>query len=482
MKRIIAIFSMWLMAASIMAQYPSDALRYSMFSFGGTARFMGAAGGFGAIGADFSSLSTNPAGIGLYRSSEFTFSPVIHYNTIKTGYNGTSQEDDRYNLNANNLGIIFAMGKYDDESPGWKKIQMGFGFNKLDNYNRNFNIEGFNDNSSILNAFERYAIGVAPKDLHPFDTRLAWDSYLFVDTIRDNNGLLRYTLAVPGGGVTQSKYVETRGSQNEMVLSLGGNYNDRLFIGGTIGFPTIQYRENATYKETDTENAVPGFSSLTMEDYVYTSGTGVNFKLGIISRPLNWIRVGAAIHSPTFISMRDEYGRTLIHHTDAFQEFIAKSPSGNFDYNLRTPMRGTINLGFIFKQFGFIGIDYEVVDYSEAKFEKKRENFNEVNEIIREDYRAASNFRIGGELNLMPIRLRAGYALYGSPYKNKINDLAKTSYTFGIGFKDKKYFLDFAWVLTSFKEDYYLYNAELVNPVKMDNFTSSMLMTLGFRF
>jgi hypothetical protein len=482
MKKYILIILLGLITVTALPQNAYDALRFSMLGFGGTARYMGTAGAFGAIGADFSTLSSNPAGIGLFRSSELTFSPNLQYNLSEATYNDTYAEDDRYNFNISNAGVVFAMGSSRNPQSKWKKIQMGFGFNRLDNYNNNTAIEGDNRYNSIIAEFQAKAKGIHPDNLHPFDTKLAWDTYLLLDTIRDNNGILTYTSIVPDGGVRQMKFIEQRGAQNEMVLTLGGNFDDKLYIGGTIGFPSINYRETATYREVDRGDSIPGFRNLSIEDNIRTSGSGVNFKFGLIARPFDWVRIGAAVHTPTFFNMRDEYDRTIRNVGDIYTEIKAVSPKGSFDYNLRTPLSGMINLGFMIKQFGFIGIDYEVVDYSEAKFESRGDSFHDVNQIIRKDYKAANNIRVGGEVNLNPFRVRAGYAIYGSPYSNDINDLEKTSLSFGLGFRDQNYFLDAAWVMTSYSEDYYLYNPDLVNAAKIDRSSNAMILTFGVRF
>ena len=54
------------------AQDLMDALRYSNIAVSGTARAGAMGNAFGALGGDFTSASINPAGLGLYRSSEFT--------------------------------------------------------------------------------------------------------------------------------------------------------------------------------------------------------------------------------------------------------------------------------------------------------------------------------------------------------------------------------------------------------------------------
>ncbi len=480
-NKIIIITVLGLLPLLSMGQLPFDALRFSMTGPGGTARYLSTAGAFGAIGADFSTLSTNPAGIGLYRTTEFTITPGLNYTVATANYGGMKSEDDKYKLNFNNAGVVFAFGNRSVKTGNWKRFQFGFGMNRIADYTGNTTVEGDNQFGSILQAYQKKATGIMPNNLDPFDTQMAWDTYLFKDTVTGSNGILQYTSVIPDGGVRQIKYIERSGNQNEMVLSLGGNYNDRLYLGGTIGFPNINYREDASYREIDAGDSISMFNSLHINDYLFTSGSGVNFKFGIIARPFDWIRIGGAIHTPTFFKLHDEYSRNIKHRNDVGQEILASSPKGLYDYSLRTPMRAIVSLGFIIGKYGFIGIDYEAVDYSDAKFETQNDYFPEVNRVIREEYQEASNLRIGGELNLNPFRIRAGYALYGSPYQNGINDFEKSTIALGLGFKDKNYFLDFAWVMTSYGEDYYLYDPTLVLPAQIDNFSTAMVMTLGFR-
>ena len=60
------------------AQNEFDALRYSNLEFFGDARFNAMGGSFGALGANMASLSVNPGGIGVYKSSDFSFTPAFH--------------------------------------------------------------------------------------------------------------------------------------------------------------------------------------------------------------------------------------------------------------------------------------------------------------------------------------------------------------------------------------------------------------------
>ena len=157
------------------AQNEIEALRYSQMYWGGTARFSGAGGAFGAVGADASAISTNPASMGIYKKSDLNFSPSIHYSKAIVDYNKTSAEDFKYNFNVSNLGVVLSgqIGATNSETPQWKFMQFGFGLNRLANYNNNIVIEGFNDKNSLMTQYRNFANGFKPENLNKFDTRLA---------------------------------------------------------------------------------------------------------------------------------------------------------------------------------------------------------------------------------------------------------------------------------------------------------------------
>ena len=72
------------------AQNEVDALRYSTQNLSGTARYSAMGGAFGSLGGEFSTLSSNPAGIGMYQFSELTFTPSLNLNATKSYYNGNN--------------------------------------------------------------------------------------------------------------------------------------------------------------------------------------------------------------------------------------------------------------------------------------------------------------------------------------------------------------------------------------------------------
>lgn len=484
-KIIITLIVTVLFVFSLNAQNDVDALRYSNISFGGTARYMGAGGAFGALGADFSSLSVNPAGIGLYKKSEFTFSPALYRSNIESKYNGTTGEDSKMNFNLSNFGLVFSSktkGKY-SEGKGWKNAQFGIGINRIANFNSRMMIEGYNGDNSIMAEFVSKAQGSTPGNLNVFDTYLAYQTFM-INPVGDST---LYTSPLDNGGITQRKTITTKGGINEFVLAFGGNYNDKLYLGATFGIPFVRYIEESVYEEKDYDNntAVTGdFESFMYNQQLKTTGVGINFKFGFIYRPLDFIRFGASVHTPTYYSLNDEYENSMESNFDNGDHFYAEpDKKGEFDYEVETPLRFTGSLAFIIGKYGFIGLDYEYADISEASLRSDDYNFASENRAVRDKYDAQNIIRVGGELRLNPMFVRAGVALYESPYISGVNSGGeKTYYTFGLGFRDGPYFIDLAYVFSKSEEDYYLYNPELVNATNNNITSGNFVITLGVKF
>jgi hypothetical protein len=488
-KSISTISALLMVAGSLLAQNETDVLRYSQLTFGGTARYSGMAGAFGALGADFSTLSSNPAGIGVYRRSELTLSPSIFNQSTSSSYMGTVTDDQKMNFNFGNVGIVLT-GNLQRESnhSGWKFFQFGFGLNRLANYQSNTTIMGTNPNS-LLDSYVNSANGNTPGNLDPFSTGLAFNAWM-LDTLSSSGGTQYRNALQPGEKVIQNYSRSTSGAYNETVITLGGNYEDKLFLGGTIGIPTIRYNENSTYSETAANPGYNGsnFSSFVLNQNLTTTGRGFNFKMGAIYKPIEWLRLGVAVHTPTWLTMNDSWnssmGSTFLNGVNNTSAVNNVSPDGNFNYSITTPMRLIGSVGFVIGSYGMIGIDVEHVDYSSASLSASPNVFATQNEAIRSDLTATNNFRVGGEIKLKPLLLRLGYAYYGDPYSSNVStDGSHQSFSGGFGFRNSHYFADFAYVFTQFKENYYLFDPAVVGSPSVNSTTlSSYMVTLGVKF
>ena len=469
------------------AQNEIDALRYSRLNYSGSARFVSMGGAFGALGADFTALSHNPAGIGLYRSSEVSFTPSMFIARTEATLNGNFRDDSRYNFNLGNVGIVMAHNPtLRNPSTLWKNVQFGFGLNRMANFNNRVNIESNNLESSYLSSYVEYAHGIHPDDLDAFGAQLAYDTELLFVVDSAN---WKYGIDQPNGGVNQRKSIDSKGSINEMVFTVGANYNDRIYIGATVGIPSVRYIENKTFTETELVHDESVFNSMTRTEFLETSGTGVNFKFGLIFRATDWLRLGGAVHTPTFYSsMTDSYGATMKAKYD--NGFItSKSANGIYDYELTTPMRAIGSVGFIVGKSGVISADYEYVDYTTSRLRAPDYDFYDENENIRDLYTQAHNLRFGTEWRYGSVNFRGGYGISTNPYStNPDNDYRNGSssvintYSAGIGFREKNFYLDLAWAGSQFDDRYIMYYDAPVNTAETSTFQNKFMMTIGIKY
>lgn len=478
----LTVLSLGLSVQNTFAQNEDDALRYAYTKFGGTARSTGMAGAFGALGSDFSSLSINPAGMGLYRKSEFTFSPAVGAASTQTNYFGESYKDDRYQFSISNFGMVLA-GTQESKNNNWKGFGFGFGYNRLANFNNRAVFQGNNATSSLTDVYLAEAKALDPSNLPAFGTDMAWSTYL-IDTLNGS-----YYSSMPSNiNKTQRKTIEKRGGMGETVISFGGNYNNKLFMGATLGFQKIRYWEESTYSEnpvTDTFD-IKGF---TVNNYLNTDGNGMNLKLGLIYMPAPFIRIGGAFHSPTFFNMHDNFstgmttsfndGTTINAGTDA----NGGGDKGDYDYRYNSPFRAIGSLAFIFGQYGLISADYEYVDYREARLRAVGYTFIDQNNAIRAKYIAAGNIRVGSEIRLNPFAIRLGYALYASPFKDKSLMGDQQFFTGGFGYRQDGFFADISYMRSMYNEKYYIYN-NAFNPTPSINklVSGTIVATVGVKF
>jgi hypothetical protein len=488
MKKLLIALSILASGYGVMAQNEVDALRYSFLNFGGTARFMSTAGAFGALGADISTLHTNPGGIGLYKSNEVTFSSNLFYGKTESNYAGYSIDDYLSNFNIGSVGMVAVLPAKDRTKPNsFQNFQFGFNMIRNNNFHNQITTMGENTSSSLVDAWNEDANGTPVDYLNEYDTYLAYDTYLLnPDSLSGNQYL--YTNAGPIAGVKQMQTIVSEGYMNEWAISLGANFDDKLYFGGTFGFPYLRYYETKSYHEDALSNDLTfdEFKSMSAYDYLDVRGHGFNFKFGIIYKPVEFMRLGFAVHTPTnFYHMEEVYSTSVHSSFDNGDQYSAYSPTGYFDYELTTPMRLIGSAAFVIGKYGFISADYEFVDYATAKFRSSYpEDFYDANNAIKQVYTSTGNLRIGGEFKVDKLSLRGGYAFYGSPFEGNINDGARTSYTFGLGFREGYFFADLAGVLMYADEDYYLYTLESQpDPVVKNHMhNQSYTLTFGVKF
>src|ERR1043165_6720547 len=244
--------------AAANAQNEVDAMRYSQITFGGTARFASMAGSMGALGGDISTLSFNPAGIAIFKKTELSITPSVWSQTTISNYNGSSSDDRKMNFNLGNIGLVASFNLINDKNKtGWENVNFGFGYNRTNNFHNRILTVADNKKSSMLDAFVADANGHSYTSFDAFSTDLAWQAFLINPV--DTNGTLQYNHVLPNYGTRQQKEVETRGSMGETVISFGGNYKSKLYLGATLGIVNARYTEESDYSETDATDTIDNF-------------------------------------------------------------------------------------------------------------------------------------------------------------------------------------------------------------------------------
>jgi hypothetical protein len=496
MKKIYFAFIVTLaVSVSGFAQGELDALRYSQNFTGGSARFSAMGGAFGALGGDFSALFVNPAGLGVFRSSEFSFTPALRYNTVETNFAGSVNDEFNYHFNLNQLGFItsFDMGN----SEGWSNINIAFGYNRQNNFNGNIIIEGVNNSSSMLDYFANYSDGYFPEELNSFVEFLAYDTWL-IDTVT-NMGFDDYETILSNYGddanstygQVQQRTLNSKGTLGEYMFSIGANYGNSLYIGASFGIQKLYYYESNEHIEYDPDDHIYDFKSFTYYQDLHTRGKGYSFKMGAIFKPVEMLRLGVAFHLPTFFKLEDEYYSYIdasFDNVDAegIKDYSSDSPDLFYQYELTTPFKAVGSVAYQFGKRALLSVDYEFVDYSTARLRRGEDgyNFNSENDGIKDVYRKTGNLRIGGEYRLGAISLRGGYAHYGSAYaESEANkDASYSLISAGIGFSQKKFYMDLCYSHMMHEEQYFMYPSANVVPSVNESNTNKFLATFGFKF
>ncbi len=489
MKRLLLLISLAIIAFQGNSQNEIDALRYSLVNPSGTARFVSTGGAFGALGGDFSTLSVNPAGIAVYRGSEFTITPNLNFTRVQSDFMGTREEDIQYDFALGNIGLVFAFNDPNElKESGWMGFQLGFGLNQLANFNSRRIYEGFNTESSLMSVFlekanaeTNFNSSMPPESfLDDFTTGLAWDVWLLgLDSIANT-----YFIDMPNN-VLQRRLTTTSGSIRELTMSMGANYSNRLYLGATIGIPFLRYNEEYTFTEENSQGLDTELNSLEFGETLQTTGNGFNFKFGAIFRATDMIRLGAAVHTPTFYNLEDSWRTHMKSDLASFGRRDKRSPRQLFEYELNTPLRMIGSLGLVFGTAGLVSIDYEYADFTQMRLRSSSDPFSIENRSIKNDFQQQHNLRIGGEYRFNPIVVRGGFAMNSNPYKSEITSLEKTTISAGIGIRERNYFVDFGYFITQYSEEffqYYSFNRTRTTPVEYDFTRQGFMMTVGFRF
>lgn len=417
----------------------------------GTARSMAMGGAFTSLGADMASLGVNPAGFGMYQHNDIsvTFGLGVHRaeNSGVLGADNNLNSQTRFSVN--NIGASF---KVYEGTGDLLAINFAFGYNKVADYNYNLNYHGASGNASIADAFADIAnrnglginsdnhicdqAGYADYDMNPYywSTALAYKGRLIN---RVGNSWYPDEIGA-NASIDQFSRVKSRGSAGEFSLAVGFNVKNILYIGASLDIQsisriqTIYYGENISYAEgaAPDPTAMPyQLREFTLAQQMRVSGTGVGAKFGVVVRPVKSLRIGFAVHTPTYYSVSYSYKGAI----DSVCNSAGTNPenynlvggklyasadtpeltdSGSYGWEFTTPTRLLAGISYTISKYAIISADYEYDAFRATRITSAPLNYDFINSDLKYGFRNQHIVRAGIEakpLPIMALRVGGGY-------------------------------------------------------------------------
>ena len=522
----LTLLALVLCGGSVAAQTVFDGELLTSKELSGTARYVGMGGALGALGADISTMGSNPAGIGLYRSNDFATTFSFRSNEVKSKYDGNSYKADKNKFGLGTMGFVISTHLNDY---GLKYLNFGFNYNRASDFNRNFKSGGilpfYTDQNGnkipiSINLIGANQANMASKDGYDiaslveegktiFDNpNIGWLGGLIYEGVlieKDENGYFDY--------LPQADYElrsSERGGINQYDFNISGNISDRFFFGLTVGAYDINYRQYTYYDEGYESNEY-GLIHTNRE----IDGSGVDFKLGAIFRPIESspFRIGLAIHSPIYYNLteyndamleseiatdRDNPNSEILHSKIYTSDDLNGLPSA-FDYKLRTPWKFNFSLGHNVGNTLALGAEYEYQDYSKMHFKSDYGSSLNFTNDTRSMLEGVHTLKLGGEYRIVPeFAFRLGYNIQSAIFKDdaykdfpgnstitdpqfmRLNDIRNT-FTFGLGYSGQVFYTDLAFKFDHYKSEFKPFDHPELVAAQVTNNKSQILLTLGVR-
>lgn len=524
MKKFLSSILLIAITTTTIAQTEFEALKLSQGDIAGTSRYMSMGGALGALGADASAIQVNPAGLAMYRHNDIGFSFGLTDNYVTTDWYGGSTDESRWKVPFTSASFVCSFTN-DKRKSGIISNNIAFTFNKIKNFNRNTSAVTANyANASMTD----YMAAITNDNIigNGLDLRKG-----YYDNPNPYNNLSLGYLTIMGlkTGVLTPNVVDSsdvasclnvgetilpeyniheEGYVNEWNFSYGMNISNKVFWGLGIGFQDLKYRKDVYYQEKFKNGG-----GMSLESSSETIGTGINVNLGVLVAPIDEVRFGASVHTPTFYtSTQEDNGIT----TDEASRMTASVTSTISEYNtsstyfeLNTPWRYNFSAAFLFGHRGALSLDYEIVDCNTMRLKNSNglsSFYNSENNGIKDMFRATHSLRTGLELQAFNgFFVRAGYAFVTSPFKDPKNagkllpfNTVETDPSFmvnrwtnyfsgGIGYRTGLFYVDLAYQLRQEKYDVYTFDytsyasTSSLQAAKAKNYMHNIVLTLGMR-
>lgn len=511
---------------TITAQNLVDAMRFSSVDLNGTARYRSMAGAFGALGGDPTCMSENPAGLGIYRgTSVVTFTPSINLTSTETsGFGVDKKKKSDNNFSVGNFSGVFSFKP--EDSDYLVNFNLGVGFERRQENFRKYTTQLNSPSSSLGNYLHEQANNYL-HDYHcmasvlgtdgawsshaPLLTLMAYETYAIDDDPDDPYSVIN---PVAGLNANQAMRVDERNRQDEYNIAASVNFNDVLYLGATFKITDF----NSTI-DTEFDELYPQSTSdaLYYDNTLETKGSGIGMNMGLLWKVTDSWRIGAAVHTPTWLEMKEYYYayiETKFLNSYNKQDGAWCDYNDSWEYEFQTPWEYQLSTAYIIGSRALVSLEWDMRDFTTMKYSLSNnyvgnsQYFKEINEAIKDRAQMQHTLKVGAEYRInQGLSARLGYAYVTSPYEkkamlsevdsydqyllysssNKLNysTLDDQQYiTAGLGWRGKRWSFDFAWVNHFTKEYVAAYPADYAdsNIFDMKTYRSNFDLSFSYRF
>jgi len=502
--------SLALVSSVAMAQETYENTKLIDNNLNGTARYVGMGGAMEALGADLSTIGTNPAGLGLFRKGKVDLSFGL---VSQTGMNKFSSLN-KTNMSFDQIGVVFNVNKTPNVS-----FNIGFNYHKSRNFDQLLNAANTLNNASQNKlTYQKYRNQVFQTQ---DDATYSQVDNLYMKNLLYNNTTSTYYY-FPASGYLYNQ--QNKGYIGEYDMNLSANINDRVYLGLTMGIHDVHYKGYTEYTENFVHNAnnIPG---LTLNDSREITGTGFDVKFGAIVRPMaeSPFRLGAYVHTPVW------YDLTTSNYTELTDGTLRPSIGESYDFRVNTPWKFGLSAGTTLADRVALGATYEYAAYNAMQtrikdggtydwyygtYYESSHNDRVMNNHTEEALRGQHTLKLGVEAKITDhFSLRAGYNYLSALFKDlaeKNGSLkspgtyyaSSTSYvnwkdtnrfTFGLGWNVWRFNIDLAYQYSQQNGTFYPFmdyydgpgtsvEDNIANPTKVNNKQHQLLLTMGYKF
>lgn len=531
MKKIFILSAIWFVSIAATAQEAYEISEIMHQDLNGTARYIGMGGAMDALGADISTMSSNPAGIGLFRRNQVSLSLGF------INQNGSEFEGIKPSMvSFDQAGVVISTN-----TSFRKQSYLNFGFNYSKSRNYRQLIEA---GAQLYGASQTIqTCGKGMTGIFEYNNSVNQVDHLYGQAgfiVGDDKHGYDYFY---NEGENYDMERGVKGHTNNFDFNLSGNINNRIFLGITFGIKDLTYRATSSYYEWQALG-----STSNIYDERDLDGTGFDIKLGAIVRPIEEspFRIGLSISTPTWYRLTSsnfsEIAYSYIDKPKEEPKYITDwyTSQESYRYHFSTPWNFGISLGHTIGDKIALGASYNYADYSAttARISDGYDTYydyygsyssehtlkdKQTSRQLSKTLEGVHNVKVGAEIKPIPeLAVRVGYNYVSSMYNSDgmkdptlctignyymsqtdyTNWKATNRFTCGLGFQIDNFGLDLSYQYSMRKGDFYPFSSgtydfttwdedgEPVN-VTLDNTVSAcevkdnrhqVLMTLSYKF